>query len=547
MKIKHLFDALEIDNLDPESFPRHLADAWKKLRFSEPAEGYEGSDQIGATLLARENFAWTSSGWFDANLVTFPSDMHPETEEQILDRLERMVDRRQDKVAIQYLWVAFSDQVPPKATQNNPVIWRTKIGEVAKNLAKLRNAHPLIFDALLAGRLWQVIERLEKVPHNRNSQDLYNTISWVYIIWALFDLQVICFRLFHVEWNALEGGMDSPHACKLETLESLARQIQRYGTEIDRGVASGGSLNDLSSELREFIRDNGLVEKAHGVLGGLAEDGEVPPISSIKGQVNRYFKLLERKLEKLLKVLQYHRSERRPNLIGHAHLIGASHGNPVPKSFHKSGGKSFHIRHPASTVRYSVPALTALLYSVERIVAELDFLPNLLGLHPRPLFGSRRKLVQIERALFAIYRDLFVRPVRSGWQKDDNDVSLSEHYEQEIAPAVEKIKKAGGRDPGLEPLHDDWRERPSRPLLGGATPEELISPSDDPRGQDPGRKKPGVWKPGKIDRELPKNTRALRDLPNHPEASPHFQRQAKKVKKDFADDLAKRFMHGSDN
>ncbi|WP_156787184.1 hypothetical protein [Erythrobacter sp. SD-21] len=262
---------------------------------------------------------------------------------------------------------------------------------MAKRLAQLRQDHPKIFDALLAGHLWEVTDLLERTPHSKANEELYNTISWVYITWALFDLQVICFRLFHAEWNALEGGMESPHACKLETLESLAKEIQRYGREIDLAVTSGSSFEDLSSELREFIEDNGLVEKAHEVFSGLAENGEMPPISVIKVQVNRYFKSLKPKLEKLLKYLQYHRAERRPNLIGHAHLIGASLGNPVPKAFQKSDDKSLHIRHTASTVRYFVPALTALLYSVERIVSELNYLPDLLGVHSRPLFWKSQE------------------------------------------------------------------------------------------------------------------------------------------------------------
>lgn len=307
MKIKHLFDALKIDNLDPESFPRHLADAWKSLRFSKPAEGYEGSDQIGATLLAQKNLAWTSSGWFDANLVTFPADMHPETEEQILARLERMVDWRQDEYAIQYLWLAFSDQTPTKTVKNNPLIWRTKIVDLAKDLMQLREDYPQIFEALVGGRLWKINELIEELPENKINKNIYNTIAWMYITWALFDLQIICFRLFHAEWNALEGGMESPHACKLETLESLAKQIHKFGKEIDRAVTRGGSFDGLSKELREFIKDNGLVEKAHEVIGGLGEDGEVPSISAIKVQVNRFFKSLEPKLEKLLRFLQYHR------------------------------------------------------------------------------------------------------------------------------------------------------------------------------------------------------------------------------------------------
>lgn len=535
MKINHLFEAIEIDSLDPRRFSKQLVDAWRNVRFSAPVAGYEGSDAIGAVLLGSDNFAWTSSGWFDANLITFPRDLHPRTTAEIRALLERMLDCRRDPDTIKYLRHAVSDQLLARAFARRAPVWRTSLDKLAMVLEHLQSERPQIADALLAGRLWEVAR------HAGNAEELtgeqINTIGWMYILWALFDLQVIAYRLFHAEWNALDGGMESPEYWTLESLEKVAKTLSRLAQKTKESFSSGSRIAELDPELKAFIKRNRLLTKASRTAARLGINRQALETGAFdKKELELYLRWLQKRLQKILKWLGKRSYRPRLSMIGYGHHARASDARYVPKQIRESGGKSLEIKDSAATFRFSVPAVSALLYAVETVVEQVGALPSpaWVGIGPdrpsastKPLFSTRQKS-KIAAALFTIYRDLFVRPTKNG-----RDGVVKSEYEQ-LAKDAQAAIDNNRPDPGLEPLHPKEGAPPMKPLLSGVPARrQLALGARDPGSYEKDIQEPGIWTPKRVSAEHKAGTAAIRDLRKNPRARRHFRDRAQAFDEEF--------------
>lgn len=532
MKINHIFAAIELDSLDPRRFPRALVKAWRSIRFAQPPEGYAGSDKIGAALIQTPNFAWKSSGWFDRNGITFPAELLPTTREDLLVHLEWMLDCRRDPDTLGYLHHAINKQIPAPAEARGSLVWRTPLVKLVDDLMNLRRDEPLLANALLTGRLWRAgVLAMGKQKQLAEKKHL-NTIIWMFIIWALFDLQVIGYRLFHSEWNPADAGPDSGERMTLGSLQKIAATMEEMAGATAAAFKNGGTLETIGPKLRAYIDSNDLLALAQKNASALGIDEEA--LASGAFDVHSLalcLRYLQRQLGTIKKLFMKRAYRRRLTLVGYAnHAAGHS------KARFTSKARKQLSKQTATTARFSVPALTGLLYAVEGVVGGLGSLPLRGKIRTsadgrvegsRPLLGKQQRQ-QVVAALFTIYRDLFVRSVFNATD------GVDEKEYPNLAREAEQAIAQGLGDPGLEPLHLEWAKRPIKPLFGGVRARRLIAWSQHDPGtysldpQDPCR-----WEPKRIDDEKKNDTRALRKLLTNPKARRHFRTKAERLDKGF--------------
>ena len=530
LKINHLIDALEIENLDPSRFPKIVADTWGKLRFADPVLGlqtYSASDAIGAKLLATDNWAWIASGWFDSSVITFPADQQPVTSDEILFRLERMLDCRQNDEVLQYLWQALFKQTKRKFEAKNSVAWRTSINDVALGLDGMQHREPRLFKALMAGQLSEVRRFADDNPRIQSNKERYNTVCWMCAVWALFDLQVIAYRLFHAEWNGLEAGLESPEACTLESLEAIATDVSKLVSESKAAFENGLRTEDLSQDLQNLIATNNLLGKAKAIAGASGEKQHERGFIELQKEVELYFKYIEEKFGEVFQFFDKRRRRPRTNLLGYAHIANDKRRGHVPDTVIKHNGKSYEIKHDVATTRFSIPAVAGLYYAVDRIVDDLHELPKLLDSRAKPFFASKRS---VKEALFTVLRDLFVRPAKNG---SDYVVGEREYFGI-LGPEAERLKEITGMDDGLEPMRPTWREEPDMPFRQGVSAGNLLSDGKDLGREDVDHKDPRIWEAKRPRATHTSNVRALKNLRERPEGKKaHFVQRAAKLDDDF--------------
>lgn len=539
MKVNHIYAAIELDSLDPRRFPRALVKAWRSIRFAEPPEGYAGSDKIGAALIHTPNFAWKSSGWFDRNGITFPSELLPITRADLLVHLEWMLDCRRDPDTLGYLHHAINKQLPAPAEARGSLVWRTPLVKLVDDLMKLRRDEPLLAKALLTGRLWRAGVLATGKQEQLGEKKHLNTIIWMFIIWALFDLQIIGYRLFHSEWNAADAGPESGERMTLGSLQKLADDTEQMAGAAAAAFRNGGTLETIGPKLRAYIDNNDLLALAQKNAAALGIDEE----SLASGAFGVHslalcLRYLQRQLGTIKKLFMKRAYRRRLTLVGYAnHAAGHSKARFTNKA------RMQLSKQTATTARFSVPALTGLLYAVEGVVGGLGSLPLRGKLRTsadgrmegsRPLLGKQRRQ-QVVAALFTIYRDLFVRSV---FNAEDG---VSEKEYAKFAQNAQASMDQGRGDPGLEPFRPEWQERPIRPLLGGVPARRQIALSQhDPGSYDLDPQDPRWWTPKRVDDEKKNGTRVVRKLLSNPEARRLFRTKAERLDKRFGQAFSSR-------
>ena len=539
MKIKHIFAAIELDSLDPARFPKHLVDAWRRIRFSAPPDGYSGSDRIGAALIGTDNFAWKSSGWFDRTGITFPADLLPRDETELLAHLEWMIDCRRNRDTLAYLWNS-AQKLLPRQLVGTCFVERKKLSELAGALSHLSRSEPFLVRALLSGRLWRASALVAKKHERLRSREHLNTVVSMVIVWALFDLQVIAYRLFHAEWNPLDAGMDSPENMTLESLQKIAGTISDMGNRATKAFQKGQGVDQADPELRDFIAENDLLSVARKnavrlKIGGLSSSNRVAERQAIAS----YLRYLQGRLAEIERIFARRAIRPRLTVTGYAaHAAGVSRGRFAPGPIRDPKARALESKQSVATARFSLPAMTALLYAVESVVGELGALPSGGRVRReadgqfkggRPLFKTQQRKQLIAR-LFAIYRDLFVRSQFNGWN------SVSVETCERLALEAESALASGRPNPGLEPPKAGWRSRPVKPLFPGVPATVLLSNGIPDADRVTGRKTPrrkADWKPNRVAAERKAETRNVRALSTDPKARRHFRLRADRIDEEF--------------
>lgn len=549
MKISHIFAAIELDSLDPGRFSKHLVDAWRKVRFASPPRGYSGSDALGAALIGTDNFAWKSSGWFDKSGITFPAKLIPQSKDGLRAHLEWMIDCRRDKDTLAYLWKKGVQEFLPRHMVRACFVERKDLDELVEAILRLSRDEPLLAKALLTGRLWRASALVAKKRETLEAGDQLNTVVHMALIWALFDLQVIAYRLFHAEWNALDAGMDSAENMTVESLQKIARTIADMGKRAAKLFRTGMGLKDSDPELLRFILDNNLIKVARKNVARLnIKPATLGTRAAERQAITAYLQYLKGRLQEIERI--FNRRSVRPRLTvsGYAaHAAGVSKARFAPGPIRDPKARSLGIKQSVATARFSLPALTALLYAVEGVVKEVGALPSggKVRRDPTGQFRGGKALLQkrqrkqlIER-LFTTYRDLFVRShfnSRDGVEKDEY-LELAQQAEQAIANEQP--------DPGLEPLTPQWQARPFKPLYPGVPARRLLALGKDDGSLEGDFQDPARWAPKRVSAERKAETDAIRSLASDASARRHFRDRAARIDKEFGSGLTHRLHPGS--
>lgn len=550
MKIDHLFKAIEIDELDHRRFSKHLAQAWRQVRFANPPAGYHGSDQIGAALLTRDNFAWKSSGWFDSNGITFPLNLVPRKHAELREHLEWMLDCRRNADVVQYIWLAVTKALPTKLEARKYGPRRTKISTLALDLEDLLTHIPELAEPLLSGRLAEV--RTWFIDHSEDPRaEKAAPAAWLMVVvWALFDLQVIAYRLFHAEWNPLDAGMESPESMTGESLEKLAKELLQFARGCDEAFRSGRQIDDLPSDLHAFIADHKLIEHAERHAAALGIDAaSIRDGGFDRRALERYLRYLRHWFERILAFCAQEGRTPGQDFVAYAnHAAGKSKARYAASRDRAGvGGGTAPLHRRVASLRFSVPALTALLYAIDHVFDELNKLE--LGYEGSdgkrfrsPIFG-KRELGRVRRHLYAIYRDLFVRPVNHG------DTTLGEAEHQRYLTEARAMVAKGGEDPGLEPIPTSALQ-PAQPLYGGtparpqlARPQPARHPLTGAKEKIPaGRntKGPSEWEARRIHSDRTDEVEAIRTVVDNPEVHHEFAAEAEQLDEDFGSSMSRR-------
>jgi hypothetical protein len=516
LNLSYLFDAIDITSLDPRRFSSHLVTAWQKIRFANPPQGYAGSDEIGAALLSRDNFAWKSSGWFDENGITFPLDMLRRDRIGIEQHLEWMIDCRRDSDAIQYLWKSLKKKLKRDPLPGQPR--RFELPQVASRLHALLIDEPSLGESLLSGRLAQAFSWFEDQPKSSNTEKHLQTTWSMLIIWALFDLQVIAYRLFHAEWNATDAGMDNSLNMSGQTLEKVGSELLEFATKADFEFRRGMSLNDVPADLANFIATYDLERHArrHVAALGIASGD----LMKAKFEVGRYLEFLSRFMGLLVARLRRQGNVPSEDVVTYIKQQGRKlKVRTRPKSKLKRP-----MHESVASLRFDLPPLAGLYFAVENVIEQLSAVQIPVGLpegRSKKVFDCRAQS-SISRDLFTIYRDLFVRPAKNGHAKI-GDVERAK-YEQEASAQLAE----GKPDPGLEklgkghgvPLNPGVPAIPQLATVDGAA----VSRNDE---------KPGGWKAREVSsaHRLPK--KAVDDILANPEDHGDMADRAKRADRTF--------------
>lgn len=525
MKIKHIFAAIELDSLDPERFSKHLVDAWRRIRFASPPSGYSGSDKIGAALIGTENFAWKSSGWFDQTGITFPAGLLPKYDNELLGHLEWMIDCRRNQDTVAYLWNSVRKMLPTHPPAHCFVKQKT-LGEIAGDISRLAEDEPLLAKALLTGRLSRASALVAKKHQSLSSCGHLNTIVAMVIIWALFDLQVIAYRLFHAEWNALDAGMDSTENMTVGTLQQIARTIAEMAKRTAKAFKNRKRISELDPELRDFVLENDLVNVARQNAARLKiSRTSVKDRAHEREAIAGYLQYLQGRLTEIGRVLGNGRDRRRLTLVGYAaHAAGTSKGRFRAVPLDDKKARALESKQSVATARFSLPALTALLYAAEGVVSELAKIPsggNVVR-NADGLFSGGRSLLQPKQrknliaCFFPIYRDLFVRSGNNGFNTVSKQACERHALEAEAAIA------AGLPNPGLEPPAPGWRSRNAKPLFPGVPASVLLS-NGLPNARSEEQMNPKSWRPNRVAAERKAETRNVRSVAGNSKARRLFR------------------------
>jgi len=470
LNLAFLFRAIELVDQNSFSLKSILFDARRRLRYADPpAAMADKAEERGVKLLNTPNFRDLSSGWLEPGAIYFPADRHPTTYAEILDRLKWMLDCRLDDEAGQYLWEAISLALPASRNSGKNGLYGCDLEDLADFLYTLRRDAPELYVLLMAGRLRQAKTWLagHSAPH---AMFMTRMMS---IIWMLFDLQIVSYRLFRAEYAPLDQPLIHARYMTLSSFEKEMRDVKEMAIQCQDAFDACVSYVDLPEELAEFIEESEL--KAIATMQLLKLSATKPDEDAVLAEVKRM-------LDRAAKWTR--RLERLWSKRTHAFSLGFRrvrkseyevHLPTMPQALAFDSGQS------STAIQFGAPSVTLLLFSVMGAVEDLArqpaFVrpdrPDQLKLDSNGPLLDKRARQFLTRQLFTALRDLYARPMNSGRSKIGDDEALN------LRKKAIRATLNGREDEGLEPLPAEPEKHPLSPLYLGASAARLMSPGMD--------------------------------------------------------------------
>lgn len=267
----------------PTTFTSKACEDAFALSLAELNFGFRGGSQprYDYALATLTELRTIPRGLLGTHHVLVPDEIPLKSEEEILERLERMVNSVRDRRAIEaILWqVAI-----PRLTDKGKAEWQIQIDYLkilARNLARDRLKNPHFVDALLRGYLGEGAKMLADgaVTITRSIAKKY--LIDLSVLWGIHDLQVIACRLFQSTRRPtggwLEGSKYRPQT--FEGLNQLSFKIGTYLETVRICLDRESSGNDFTNndadlakritKLRGFCYGSGIMENAVKIGIGL--------------------------------------------------------------------------------------------------------------------------------------------------------------------------------------------------------------------------------------------------------------------------------------
>ena len=475
MNFEYLFAAIELFDNGQPSLKSVLFDARRRLRYANPPSAAVSVAELrGIQLLDIGNFSELSSGWLESGEIFFPVGRHPKTRSDILERLRWMLDCRLNATAGDYLWEPVREALPSQYTGLRNDLSRCSLPQLADELTYLRAAKPQLFDLLMAGRLGEAKARLgNDIEVNAKAVWLTRMMS---ILWMLFDLQIIAYRLFVSEHRPLNQPLIQAQSMTLGAFEKHIKLIQAMALDCKTAFDGGLDGRQLPRKLNAFLRKSNLWAIAARQLSKAS--ARQPDQAAVFAEVKR---MLDRAATWTRRLERMWNSRR----TAFGFTFKMQHKStfeidlaPMPQAKAADAGRS------STAIQFGAPAVTLLLFAVTEAVEDLSRQPA--NIRPerfdRLKVGGRRSLLdqktsqRLITALFTAYRDLYARPTNAQRASVDKEAHTAKNH------AI-KAQQLGSPDIGLEPMPANARDYPIKPFYFGMSAEKLIAPGV---GDDPG-------------------------------------------------------------
>lgn len=474
MNFRFLFAAIQLFDKNDPSLRSILFDARRRLRYANPPPAIASEAQRrGLKLLNTGNFRDLSSGWLEPGPVFFPIDLHPKTERDILKRLRWMLDCRLDAEAGDYLWEAVKEALPCRENAGRGGLYRRDLVDIATGLCTLRATRPRLFDLAMAGRLGEAKVWLGANDSDREAMRLTRMMS---IVWMLFDLQIVSYRLFRAEFVALDQPLTEARYLTLSAIEKEFTKLENNALKCKAAFESGKSKVDLPKSLQDFLKESDLwaIARAHLCKLHLVQPDHAQVLAEVQRMLNRTAKW-SRRLQRLW-------TSRRMAFALSFNKVTKSNFEidlaPMPQARAADAGSS------STAIQFGAPSVTLLLFAVTEAVEDLSRQPG----HIKPdraerlQVGKGRSLLskrasqRLIAGLFTAYRDLYARPVNS------RRVALKKNAATARNHAI-KARERGQPEIGLEPMPANPLDYELGPFYFGMPAGRLLAPGtsdDDP-------------------------------------------------------------------
>lgn len=432
MKIGHILDAIEISSFVPSEYPSVLQLGYEIARFGRPMTGLSTNPlALGRELKRQRDFFHCRSGLLDSHRVMFDLDDilagANGRSVALASHLKWMIDCRRNPGTISVILDQFKKQKDKRQHDDlatlSPEILATAL------LAHLDTpAEKNIAVALIEGDFSKIPDQLSASAPP--SKKLQRTIRRMYVYWCLFDLQIMSSRLFHAEWNALEAGaMEDPSLVTMNTVTGLMERLREAAIEFETAFKNGLDGDDLSERWHHFIKEHGLEGHArrNAALMKIDAAGRMPP--SQRRKLIRFLNDVRLRAEHVHGEFVATRTDK-TELKTIVHRARMPNEKRVAKQSPKDEiAAILEANACASSMRFSMPVLTALSYSVLRVVAAIRAIPadeNISSyrgeqdeefelLSPGSASALRSRLLMIYRGLFS--RDSYLQ------RGEDNSVT----------------------------------------------------------------------------------------------------------------------------
>ena len=435
VKIGQLFDAIEVTNFVPSAYSELLLRSWTTARFGAELYGFhDDAEALGSSLLKENDFFKARSGLTDDHRILFrleeiKRDHLSLNETAIREHLSWMVDSRRNPQTIKLVLQAINEPLRKGETSSfssaaPQLVLQRLAGDLSQGLANPQQRQ--ITEALLTGKLHQVA--VEAAQMQDLPPQLIQRIREMCILWALLDLQIMAARLFHAEWNVLEaGGLNDPNLVTVRSVNALIKDFMKKARALTDAFKAGKDGSKLGKKLDHFIAEHGLEAhaKRNAAAMGLSAhlpSGTLPP--ELQAELLAFLENAEEIAQHIHKAFG---ESMQSNARTYTRLQYAKQVNQTgklklaPDRFHSGKDREaiLEANMSTSTIRFSMPVLTALIYAIQRMTATIGGLPtgDEIASHkadsnaPPALWDDRTQSV-IKQRLIEVYRNLFARDHR---------------------------------------------------------------------------------------------------------------------------------------